>query len=81
MKAEQAWELSAILISLEGIPLALFHKPDHNNNFKHGVVTAGSAELTLQQAKTLRDSLNKAIKDYEYLEESCNEYFSNANHN
>lgn len=71
MIAECAWEINCVLVALDGTDL-LMYEPSELRTIGHQVrltVQNGSAELSLEEAKELVKSLQKAIEQYEHLEE------------
>lgn len=69
MKAQCTWgDGPDIVLSLEGTSLVLLENPSKFNHFKRGVVSAGSLDLTVSEAKQLRYELDCAIQMVEDLE-------------
>ena len=73
IKAEQAWELSCIIVYLDGTTLELHEKPTEIPRFLHGAIKEGDMELTLEEACLLRDSLTSAINTYKVYDEGLDE--------
>lgn len=69
MKAQCTWgDGPDIVLSLEGTSLVLLENPSKFNHFKRGVVSAGSADLTVSEAKQLCYELACAIQECEQLD-------------
>jgi hypothetical protein len=73
MKVATAFEMGRLLVVLDGSPCVLygdptFYAPGNGTKYKHGFVTEGSTELTLNEAKQLRNSLDEAIRKYEEID-------------
>jgi hypothetical protein len=71
MKAANMWgEGLGILIILDNSTCVLYEDPkieisEHGIGWKHGTVQNGSIELSIDEARQLRESLDKEIKQYE----------------
>lgn len=76
LTACEHWKINEICISNNGNTYILFEDVI-KNRMVHGVSKLGQLCMTLKEAKDLLQSLETAIKNYEDLEESCNQYFAN----
>lgn len=68
MRACHHWDASGILVSLENTPIRLYEAPYNLKITPFGEVHKGSTLLSLEEAKTLRDTLTEAIANYEGIE-------------
>jgi hypothetical protein len=74
MRVVEYWTASSILISLEGTELRLHHTPLLRSYASdHGIVTEGSAVLTLEQAESLAQDLLNACRIYRKIEDELTE--------
>lgn len=63
MKAIPLWEISRIVLSLDGTDMVLFGPPRNFDRFTQGTVDCGQTDLTYEEAERLICELRTAL-DY-----------------
>lgn len=67
------WEISRIVIEFEGETVMLLEPTKTNPSMPDGMVSKASIDLSLDQAKKLREELDKAIAEHEHLDKGLEE--------
>lgn len=63
-----------IILELKEHSLICYENPLHHDRFIHGVISNGSTDLTLAEAKQLVSTLLSSITQVEELESACEKY-------
>lgn len=75
MKASCAWgDCVDVLVSLDGTNLMLYEEPKDFVRYMHGVVTKGSFQLTIAEARLFAYALLDAAMQSEELEQQCRDH-------
>jgi len=79
MRATCTWgEGPDVLVVIEGTPVILYENPKHHKpphgDWKHGFVTEGSFDLTINEAETFVEELITAIEEAKSLNKSYADY-------
>jgi hypothetical protein len=84
MKASCAWgDGPDVIVTLEGTKVILYEDPWNHDppigQYKHGLISQGSFDLTSKQARQLASELIKAAEGAEYLQNEIEEYEKRSN--
>lgn len=86
MKATCTWGQGPdVLLELDGTGVVCyedpFNYPPPRGRYKHGIISQGSTDLTIIEAKALIASLTAAVKKADELYQSYEDYCDNSSNN